>query len=166
MATYTSNLCKNGTPIASYSVSSHPPAHAFDGNTQNLWYGNERGDNVNGKSWIGYHFLKRCNISKVHYCVGTNYVSSIKLEYSSDGATWTTKEVFSNIPTNYNTDSSGWVTCICVNKLQTRYDYWRILANSGSFAPGSYGMLWNIYELEMYEDLSSSGGSSIIGWVD
>jgi hypothetical protein len=95
-----SNITSGGVAIASEtynSVYTYMPANAFDGNTATIW-----AVNSSSNAWIGYVFPTAPTILEFSWQAppsggGNDYArgpTTIVLETSSDGVTWTTVDTF------------------------------------------------------------------------
>lgn len=132
--------------IASRYYHTTPPAEAFDNSLVRGWLPAFTGQ-VAGIDWIGQKFsapkvIRHLRMEQGHQSIpDVDYVTSVTVQASSDGATWEDLETFS---VGY-----GW------NELpvspSAAYAYYRILANSDVFGPGSTDTAWRVYEIEMFE---------------
>jgi len=107
------------------------------------WRNNTSQDgNINGNAWIGQNFgtakdIRGIRILQGRASVSTEMVSSIKVEYSDDGSSWTTA-----VTASINNSTYAWQDITVPSSGS--HQYWRILANSTSSSGA-----WIITELEM-----------------
>lgn len=90
--------CNGGTPSASSSMGTHPPTYAFNNvlSTSDYWQ-----SGADGACWLQYEFLSPVSVAEFTvsvYAAAPNIgPSTIELQYSDDGITFTT--VFSTSAT-------------------------------------------------------------------
>lgn len=144
VATYGADQSAAGTYIENGHLTTYVGSRAFDNNTAQEWRSAETAAGVNGVSYVGQDFgvgvtktVRRVRLWQFNGANGA--VSSVKIEYSDDGAAWTTAvtATISQAIGNYqNVDvpASG------------AHRYWRVLANSGTASAS-----WFVYEIEMLE---------------
>lgn len=132
--------------IASRYYHTTPPGEAFDNSLVRGWLPAFTGQ-VAGIDWIGQKFsapkvIRHLRMEQGHQSTpDVDYVTSVIVQASSDGTTWEDLETFDV--------GNGW------NELpvspSAAYSYYRILANSDVFGPGSTDTAWRVYEIEMFE---------------
>jgi len=141
---YSADLATGGAAISGGSdTAPYLPTSAFDDNTGVDFRTSQSGSGVNGVSYIGYDLGaandKTIRQFRIWQAGSPNGVSSVKLEYSDNGSTWTTEGTYAL------SVATGWQTKATSNAGAHRY--WRILANAGL---GS-GQRWWVYEVEFME---------------
>lgn len=152
------DLFTGGTPISGGDYSTNVKENAFDGDLNTLWSSSQSGSSRVGTAYIGYDFgqimdfssptpilgrLRREILTKIiYYNSGTSSqnLSSVKLQYSEDGANWFDCCIYST-PTTANAT----VTLNIYNKFPY-LRYIRLLANSGNFLSGR----WTVKDIECY----------------
>jgi len=147
---YPPNLCPFGIPVESGHNSAYVPSNAFNGATiGGVWSPSEILNNQSGVSWLGMDFgvgVTRHirSIALFTYSAIANNMSSIKVQNSSDGTTWT------DVGTTYamSTAVNSWVTASLPASTASRY--WRILANA------NVANNWFVFELQMMEAMTNS----------
>ena len=125
LSKWSNNICRGGAAIASGYVAGYGPDYAFNSNIGDYWASAAKGTNVTspaGSTWIGYYLMFPMPIYEVKYnyryyggvtnpqgsdtnelLVGTcDNVSSVRVDSSTDGVTWTPQQTFSGLP--YGTD--------------------------------------------------------------
>lgn len=144
---YTDNLCVGGTAICdSYdSTLSFSSDKAFDNDDSTCWSTMKYGAGNNGAAWIGYHFTSAKKIAKISWFTPhpNEMPSSIKVQASNNGSTWTTIQQFDNLPLS----AWIWIDLVIDSIPITGYTYWRLLCNSSLNGYGSF----MVYEIKMYE---------------
>jgi hypothetical protein len=140
---YTADLTTTGFAISSGPHGPYVAANAFDDNGETFFQGPEIGAAVNGAAWIGQDFgsgnakhVRRITLKQ--HSAACCQVSSVKVQYSSDGSTWSDQSTItvalSDAVQTFDLASSG------------SYQYWRVIANSGTSL-----WQWNVLEIEMME---------------
>ena len=143
-----------GTALSSSDDASYPKANAFDGITTNAnaWRSGELSPGVSGVSYIGYDCGSGVTKSPAKLRImqgridaaGNGALTSAKLQYSSNGSTWTDLQTLTLDATS-GTETTWQVFTI---SGASAYRYWRLLANSN--ASGT-GQRWAVTELEFLE---------------
>jgi hypothetical protein len=140
---YTLDLCTDQTKAISDSeFSTYINDKAFDNSsTEGQQWGTNTAGDPTGVAWLGYDFgtgvtkaIRRVRIDFEN----TSYSTSVKIQYSDNGTSWSDAYTATGLTQTYNTvdipDSGS-------------HRYWRILAN-GPLVSGTY---FSIYECEMME---------------
>lgn len=145
---YTEDLCNGGTPISGGDYVGYPAAQVFDNNWSTGWASAQAASNQLGAAYIGYNFGVVKRIRKVqittHNSSGNN-MPIIKVQYSTNGSSWTDVTTISYDPVKVNQGVD--ISLPDVGGAQ----YWRLLA--GANLSNSYA--WIIPEIEMYEALQT-----------
>ena len=151
----TETALAEGTPIASsYQPSlvgpsmDHTAAKAFDGNDSTYWANSMPQANTTVE-WVGVQYTSPKTITKISFKQGTgdnNYgcVSSVFLEYSSDGATWT---LLDTLTFSATTDE---VVHAITNRVSA--SYWRIRQNGAQVSHANpFPDPWAIRTMVLYD---------------
>lgn len=137
---YTADVCNGGTAISGGDSSGKPASNAFANDNSTTWWTSSQ-TAVNGVAYIGYNFgagvTRAIRKISLNQDGSTACVTSVKVQYSSDGITWNTAATV--------TIAAG-VNYITVPGIGA-YQYWRLLANSATLSASS----WMVNEIEMYE---------------
>lgn len=164
--TYTGNLCGSGAPISSGDYNSaYLKANAFDGSYSTYWQSSQVGSGINGIAYIGYDFGSAKNIRRIYFQQVNNVVTALKVQYSSDRATWN-DAVSTSVPVEGTIDLPN----------IGAYQYWRLLAGTNSIVSNGG---WTFSEIQMmgyidpvasvstddlvYSDNVAVGGAAISG---
>jgi hypothetical protein len=148
---YSANLCTGGSAISGGDmISSYSKENAFNGAASDstyCWLSSQYKSDISGVAYIGYHFSTAKLIKRIVYL--PNYlswgdnVSSIKVQGSNDGTSWTDIQTFNNQPVG--SSIVGPIILDITNPAS--YSYVRLLANANP----SGDCYWAIWEIEMYE---------------
>lgn len=119
-------------------------ANAFDGNTGNQFGSTQTGAGVSGAAYLSYDFGSGNTRQIVAFTVrnfssANNSVNSVKAEWSSDGAAWTT------IQTSALSTTAGAIQTITVSSY-TAARYFRLLANANT----AVGQPWYLPEVQFW----------------
>lgn len=116
----------DGTAISSGDYAGYPASNAFDGNLTSFWGSSQNTTAVNGCSNIGKNFGSVKSINRIEFyqdIAGTiQHVTSVKIQYSSDGLTWNDAQTF--------TVGHGYNLLILTTAISAQYV--RVLANSNT----------------------------------
>ena len=147
---YTADLTTGGTALESGHQSSYVAANAFDKSGSTYW---GSADPVGvGNGYIGYAFgagvtkhIRRMTLTQVP----GNYITSVKVQYSDNGSSWT------DVGTTYAVASGANTIDLAASSA---HRYWRLLANDTFHGGGGYaiGAGWGVYEVTMMEYNSAS----------
>ncbi|GAK42068.1 hypothetical protein TCA2_4560 [Paenibacillus sp. TCA20] len=131
---YSQNQCVAGIPyaIGSFSSSSYPESYAFDNNSNTKWVATHATSIGNGA--IGYQFPSPIEIRKFVIQMSNNLMTAFKVQYSDDGAAWTTATSVSGITAN--------TTEIKIGSFGA-HSYWRLLNDTMT------NSMWEVVELQM-----------------
>lgn len=146
--TYTDDICNGGTAISGGDFSGYPAANAFDNNSTVFWKSSQLTPNLSGVASIGYNYGTPKAVRKIAVITDTvlGYnVTSVKVQYSSNGTIWT------DACTVSQTYGTNYITVPAVGAFQ----YWRLLANSTGRLDATTGNSWIVQEIEMYEALQT-----------
>ena len=124
VAVNTLGLTQVGTAISGGDWSGLPKENAFD-NTPATWASSQSGAGVNGVSYIGKNFGSSAEIKRISLIqvISANFnVSSVKMQSSTNGSTWTDVQTFSLV-TGEN---------ILIPTIPLTTQYVRFLANSAT----------------------------------
>lgn len=150
----TTSLCKEGTPIASSSKVVANLSTLFtntENSMANYWESEEVYTSIIN-SWVGYNFGKPVNIRTIVFAqayifasniVGWNWLSSVKIQKSTNGNDWEDVQTSLIIP-----NSS--VQTINVQETEAA-QYWRLKANSQAKQSSAY-IGWALSLLQMFDD--------------
>jgi len=141
---YSNNLCIGGTPISSGDIVNYSNIMAFDGSSEaGAWRSNIDANSCINTAFIGYGFNTKKRIRKIKLVHDTinEYVTSVKIQYSDNGTSWTNVGDYSTtVGVNY----------IYVSPVG-EHQYWRIMANSNAKNGNGTPVAWYVKEIEMYE---------------
>lgn len=144
-----SDICQPTFAISSGDTIGYPKASAFD-NDINSWWGSSQIDsNILGQAYIGQNFGTTQSVKVIDLVQNDSdesSVSSVKVQYSSNGSTWTDAQTFNSL-----TKGSNILTLTTPISAQ----YVRILANS-SIAHSGWG--WAVAKISMYAASSGNDG--------
>lgn len=154
-AAYSTDLTGSGTPLANGSSGGFGAANAYDNNAGTYWQSAEgTAAAVNGVSWIGYDFgagiAKHIRRFTIKQYGGSNCVTSVKVEYSDDGSTYSLADTIA-----LTADSGTYTKDVAASGA---HRYWRLRANSNSTANQ-----WCTHEIELMELGASRGEPLTIG---
>lgn len=133
-------ITTGGTPISGGdNGTSYSKDKAFDNNEATTWGSSQSNTTVNGNAYIGYNFGSAKTINKIAYKNNdsTSAVTSVKVQKSSDGTTWTT------IATSAVSSASNAVNMIAFADQTAQY--FRILANSAPTGGTYYWLVQEVY---------------------
>lgn len=140
---YGGNICYGGAAVSGGDFAGFPKENAFDSSVGTVWSSLQQQNGVSGVSYLGYDFgagntkhVRKIVVNQHAYA--DRYVSSGKIQRSTDGAAWT-DVVTVNLYPGKN---------IIELAASGAYRYWRVMANSNITAVATS---WVISELEMYE---------------
>jgi hypothetical protein len=146
---YTADITLGQTYISSSNESgATPPSEAFDDTTgaASEWRGTEIGAAANGVAYCGVDFttakrIMRITLRQGNDGGGARYCTSVLLQYSDNGSSWTTASTHNGLSVgasgNLNSPDVG------------AHRYWRYLANSDVQAADT----WILNEAEMMEGI-------------
>lgn len=145
----TGNITTTAFAISGGDGTGYSKSNAFD-NNENTWWGSYQiGSNIAGQAYIGQNFGSTQTI-KVLELIQNNSpessVTSVKVQYSANGTTWTDAQTFNGLGSGYNL--LNLTTAITAQ-------YVRVLANS-SIPNETWG--WAVSELKMYSASSGNDG--------
>lgn len=132
------------------------PGNAFDNSTASSWGSTETGSNTGGNSYIGQDFgsgnaktIRGFKFDQANGASSNGTVtgfSSISLEYSDNGSSWTNGYTLGSTEMGDYTTPGPVVTIPDVGA----HRYWRFKAFSNvNGSPGAVS--WGVREIEMYE---------------
>jgi len=135
----------SGQAISGGDSGADVKGRAFDDNLGLAWICSQRNPGVSAAAYIGQDFGAGASkkLTKFNVLQSTNSywrVLSVKVEFSDNGASWTTLETVSLI-----NDSSAHEYALSDHAQSHRY--WRLLANA---EPGPAGSGWEVMEVQMY----------------
>ena len=144
-ATYSEDLCVNGTPLSGGSAWSDL-AYVFDDSLSTRGHSVD-GNVTNESAWVGYQFLDAQPISRIALSQHTslNGIEQVEVQYSDDGQIWTTLETLQvqkqvDPIVYYNITASG------------AHQYWRLMADENvGDADG-----WYVAEVEMQKEITAT----------
>ena len=142
----------NGTAISGGDYSgSYPPSNAFDGNASTLWISSQS-TTVSGTSYIGQNFGSAKFVSQFTITQANSgcTVSSVNLQYSDNGSSWTTAATCAVSSTTYTAQ------VIPASNSAGAHQYWRLLAASAT----SGGSNWDVSEL-VFQTASTASGYTL-----
>jgi hypothetical protein len=151
---YSSDQTGSGTALKSDDNPAALAAYAFD-NTTNVWWDDlNTGAGANGVAYIGYDFgvgvtkdIRRLVLTNAQ--VGgydsTYATSSVKVQYSDNGSSWTDVQIFSSLTTSVPASNT-----LTITASAGAHRYWRVLCN----ATVTNG--WALQEVEMLEVTGSA----------
>lgn len=133
--------------ISSSANSGYPAANAFDGNTSTFWGSAITDAAAVGNVYIGQSGLAQ-KVNRIilnQYAADNNhYASSIKVQWSSNGTTWTDIQTFSGLTIGINTID------ITNSYTPSGVYYLRLLQNNQL----GVGQGWDVLELNFYTNES------------
>lgn len=142
-----SDVTASGNAISGGSHGDSPnPGSAFDNSNATMWASAQNGSGVSGAAYIGQDFGSGVTkdiiqVSIYHGYPGSShyYITSVLVQASNDGSSWTTAYTWSGIgdyPAGLQVSPQFGSIGAC--------RYWRLLANANTAAG-----YWNVYEVEM-----------------
>lgn len=152
-ATYGSDQCTGGTPLAAATNGSTPAANLVDDNNTTITWDdtNTGGSAVN--SHFGYQFGAAKTIRRISYVVASSggYTSSyaaadLKIQYSDDGSAWTDAQSYSGLDT-----TPGNTVNLDLTVTQGAHLYWRMKPTS------SISLGWALADMSMLEAATFTG---------
>lgn len=145
--TATADQCSGGAAISGGDHASYPKKNAFDDNASTTWVSSQKSPSIKGTSYIGYDFgsgvtkaIGKFTIKQTNSSNGR--LTSVKLEYSDNGSSWTTQQTFTIA------DDSN-VNPYYTSVAPSAHRYWRLLANGD--VNGGAGNTWDVLEVEFME---------------
>lgn len=131
---FSADLTTGGTAIKDSEQGGKEATKAFDDNTGTSWKTNGASP---GTAYIGYQLSSAAEIRQITIQqVSGSAVTSVLVQRSSDGSSWTTVTTASILA-----DASSQTIAVASSST---YSYWRLLSNSSTS-----GGLWEVSEIEM-----------------
>lgn len=157
--TYSSDLCTGGTPLYNDDEPTYTGAKAFDDDGNTYWW--EDANAGSGAAYIGYDLgsgndadIRRVTLKNCGTVGGfsTAYtVSSVKVQYSDNGSSWSDAQTFSSLDTSLDATNT-----LTLTSSAGSHRYWRLLSQS-TLSNG-----WCVAEIEMKSITGTAVGENCV----